>query len=114
MINFLDRFLDKIVHDAFPELPNSKPIKFVFGRRGLGPLRTELLGLKRNHARDEIQLDFMHQQWSMTLLPYYFDTARRRPPDAISRIEHKQRIRVKRMGEIEAKLKRDGRMGKCQ
>jgi hypothetical protein len=106
----IERFLDKVLRDAFPGV---EPVTFVYGCHTLGPLRTELLGLKRNHARDEIRLNHLHESWHVT--KYYFLGYEPKPyPHSIVKLEMKQRRRAQRMGEIEAKLKRDSRMGKCQ
>jgi hypothetical protein len=106
---FFDRFFERLLRDAFAGV---EPFSFVWGP-ALSPLKTELLGLKRNHARDEIKLSHLYEAWHLTA-QYYFSAAPRRLPDPIICIERVQRRREMRMAEIEDKLKRDSRMGKCQ
>lgn len=105
MANWIERFFTRLLNDAFPGV---EPMTFTYGR-ALGPLRTELLGLKRNHARDEIRLTAMYEAWHTTRL-YYFAGRERRAPYPIDALDRRQRRRERRIAEIEAKLRRDGRM----
>lgn len=105
----INKLLDRILAQAFPGI---EPLRFVWGP-ALSPLKTELLGLRRNHARDEIRLNEMREE-------YYAGRVFFSSPSAISmgvrwnhpmdRLEAKQDRREARIEQIRVKLERDGRM----
>jgi hypothetical protein len=106
MFRMFERFLDKVLRDAFPGV---EPFKFAYGSPGLGPLRTELLGLKRNHARDEIKLNRLYEECHIYGYSYPWVSAFAWPNE-LRRLQDVQDRREQRMRDIEAKLKRDGRL----
>ena len=78
--------------------------------RALSPLKTELLGLKRKHARDEVKLNDIRTDYyaGRTFFPPDgFVSMNIRWNHPMDRLEAKQDRRERRMREIEAKLKRD-------
>lgn len=108
-MNMFERFFDKLLRDAFPSV---EPVRFVWGP-ALSPLKTELLGLRRNHARDEILLDDMIEERNRYAgAQYFFDVAWRpaRSQKGIDRLVSMQDRREARIEQIVAKLERDGRM----
>jgi hypothetical protein len=100
-----DKILRYLLNECFKRV---EPYRFTYGR-ALSPMRTELLCLKRNHARDEIRLSHMYEAWQLTH-QYYFSAAPRLLPDPIVRLELKQRTREKHIAAIVAKLARDGKV----
>ncbi|MFM0165745.1 hypothetical protein PQR39_35615 [Paraburkholderia sediminicola] len=108
-MNMFERFFDKLLRDAFPSV---EQFRFEWGP-ALSPLKTELLGLRRNHARDEVKLNDMRAEYyaGRTFFaspPIIRLNARWNHP--MDRLEAKQERREARIEQIRAKLERDGRM----
>ena len=110
MLKIFEKMFDKVLIDLFPDV---EPMRFVWGP-ALSPLRTELLGLKRNYARDEIRLNELREEYyaGRTFFfwakPSYRLNVRFNHP--MDRLEAKQDRREARIAAIAAKLERDGRM----
>ncbi len=108
---FIERLFGKAMDDAFPELAPLN-FRFVWGP-ALSPLKTELLGLKRNHARDEIRLNELRLAYYagrtfFSVHPVYRINVRFNHPMDI--LEAKQERREARIAVIIAKLERDGKV----
>jgi hypothetical protein len=108
----VEKLFRHLMNEVFPGLV---PFDLQCGP-ALGPLRTELLGLKRNHARDQIRLNEMceeHYAGRTFFLPGRV-IATWLPKTAADMLQEKQDRRERRIEEIVAKLARDCAMAKCQ
>jgi hypothetical protein len=100
----IESFFNKLLADAFPGV---EPYRFVWGP-ALSPLRYELLGLRRNHARDAILINDLLAEWFPGIL-FIGGYCPARPRRVIA-LEAKQERRERRIEQILAKLARDDRM----
>ena len=104
---FIERLFGKAMDDAFPALAPLN-FRFVWGP-ALSPLKTELIGLKRNHARGEVELEYMYADWQHGTT-YCFSEAPRRLTPEIVKLNRLQARRAQRMLDITAKLERDSKV----
>lgn len=84
--------------------PGVQPCRFVYSP-AVSPLKTELFGLRRNYARDQVKLNDLYTDW-YAAGGYYFGPVGLaiRFPREIERLEDLQDLRQARIAQIVAKL----------